>query len=175
MTFERYPELDTLLLANPGAVRDYKPEGGLGSLYGGRQNVRRTADYGRRLCPGIPKPSDADGESRTGGGKLPAATVPGYPAWVLHEQAALDQRAAGWGRAAGRGHAPVQKRVCTDFCLADKENAERNFWGIGKARRRKTSGADLVYTILYTRHPSFSYQIGYRAAYQLSSASANLP
>ena len=27
MTFERYPELDTLLLANPGAVRDYKPEG----------------------------------------------------------------------------------------------------------------------------------------------------
>lgn len=28
MTFERYPELDTLLLANPGAVRDYKPEWG---------------------------------------------------------------------------------------------------------------------------------------------------
>ena len=37
-----------------------------------------------------PKPSDADGESRTGGGKLPAATVPGYPAWALHEQAALE-------------------------------------------------------------------------------------
>lgn len=150
MTFERYPELDTLLLANPGAVRDYKPEWGWDRYMVGGKMFAALLTTADDCAPEYQNHPMLTVKVAPEEGNFLQRQYPDIlPGYYMNKQHWISVRLDGAVPQEG-GHAPVQKRVCTDFCQADKENAERNFWGIGKARAGKHP-ARILFIQFYTR------------------------